>query len=62
MRYVRGDHVGWFDGTERLSSGVKWSTLPTAMKRADTLVNELGALRGSELASISSRSKAMCTV
>ena len=62
MRDVRGDHVGWFDGTERLSSGVKWSTLPTAMKRADTLVNELGALRGSELASISSRSKAMCTV
>ena len=52
MRDVRGDHVGWFDGTERLSSGVKWSTLPTAMKRADTLVNELGPLRGSELAAL----------
>ena len=61
MRDVRGDHVGWFDGTERLE-GVQWDTLPTAMKRADTLVNELGAQPRSELATVSSRSKAMCTV
>ena len=64
MRNVRGDHVGWFDGSETASgdSGVPlWHRLPDAMKRADTLVNEIGRL-GGEARNVASRSKAMCTV
>ena len=58
MKDVRGDHVGWFNGDE---PELGWEGLPTAMKKADTLVNELGQL-GGEAKHVSSRSKAMCTV
>ena len=65
MKDVRGDHVGWFDGTETMTpspgSDPLWQRLPDAMKRADTLVNELGNL-GGEAKHVSSRSKAMCSV
>ena len=60
MRDVRGDRVGWFSGAET-DLGLRWSRLPEAMKRADTLVNELGGL-GGEARHVASRSKAMCTV
>lgn len=60
MRDVRGDRVGWFSGAET-DLGLCWSRLPEAMKRADTLVNELGGL-GGEARHVASRSKAMCTV
>ena len=60
MRDVRGDRVGWFSGAET-DPGLRWSRLPEAMKRADTLVNELGGL-GGEARHVASRSKAMCTV
>ena len=58
MKDVRGDHVGWFNGNE---PELEWKGLPAAMKKTDTLVNELGQL-GGEARHVSSRSKAMCTV
>ena len=64
MREVRGDHVGWFDGSETADGDggdPLWRRLPDAMKRADTLVHELGQL-GGDARHVASRSKAMCTV
>ena len=64
MRDVRGDHVGWFDGSETADGDggdPLWRRLPDAMKRADTLVHELGQL-GGDARHVASRSKAMCTV
>lgn len=64
MKDVRGDHVGWFNGTETKSENSSdnlWRRLPEAMKKADTLVNELGQL-GGDAKHVGSRSKAMCTV
>ena len=58
MKHVRGDHVGWFSGTE---ADIGWELLPAAMKKTDTLVNELGKL-GGECSHVSSRSQAMCSV
>jgi hypoxia-inducible factor (prolyl hydroxylase) len=58
MKDVRGDHVGWFSGAE---PDLGWEGLPAAMRKADTLVNELGQL-GGEARHVSSRSQAMCTV
>ena len=44
MSNVRGDRVGWFDGRERAADGAsRWTRLPDAMRRCDTLVAELGA-------------------
>ena len=64
MRDVRGDHVGWFNGSETADGDggdPLWRRLPDAMKRADTLVHELGQL-GGDARDVASRSKAMCTV
>ena len=64
MRDVRGDHVGWFSGSETADGNggdPLWRRLPDAMKRADTLVHELGQL-GGDARDVASRSKAMCTV
>ena len=62
MSNVRGDRVGWFDGRERAADGAsRWTRLPDAMRRCDTLVAELGAL-GGDPGRVESRSKAMCTV
>lgn len=54
---VRGDHVGWFDGTEGASTWPR-QTLASYLQKVDALVAAL-ARHNAQLASIVHRSKAM---